>query len=174
MNKLTKKIAKNLAKKYLLKKEIDPYHFIHTKKVVQIIKIISKNKKIDKECLEICAWVHDIGYSLRNCKNCDPYHAEDTLKLLKKERYKITNIIKDCILNHGSKGKPKTKEGKLLQIATKFNIIDKSFITYLISGKANGEEEVFLKKRMTSAIKMIKKLKTLEFEKTRKCVEKTV
>lgn len=164
MKKLNKRIAKKLAKKYLLKKDnIDPYHFIHTLKVVQAIKIIGKRKKLDMNLLEICAWVHDIGYSISNSPNNDPIHAKNSIKLLIKEGYEVTDKIKDCILNHGSRGNPKTKEGKILQIAVKFNIIDKDFLQYLIDERAYGKEVKFLKKRTDSAVKMLKKLKALKF-----------
>lgn len=163
MKKLTKKIAKRLAKKYLSKKNLDPYHFIHTAKVVQAVKMIGKDKKVDKNLLEICAWIHDIGYSLDNSPNNDPSHAENSLKLLTNEGYKVTEKIKDCILNHKSNGRPKTNEGKILQIAVKFNIIDKDFLKYLIEEKAGGKEIKFLKKRTDSALKMLKRLKSLKF-----------
>lgn len=165
MKKLTKRIAKGMAKKYLANKneDIDPFHFIHTLKVVQAVKIISKGKKLDKTLLEICAWVHDIGYSVNNSPNNDPHHAENSINLLIKGGYEVTDKIKDCVLNHGSKGRPKTKEGKILQIAVKFNIIDKDFLKYLIEEKAGGKEIKFLKKRTDSALKMLKRLKSLKF-----------
>jgi len=163
MKKLTKEKAEELAKKYLLKKNIDPYHFVHTLKVVQAVKIISRRKKLNKELLKICAWVHDIGYSVNNSPNNDPHHAENSIKLLVDEGYYITDKIKDCILNHGGKGNPKTKEGKILQIAVKFNIIDKDFLEYLINGGARGKEVQFLKKRTSDAVKMLERLKSFKF-----------
>lgn len=165
MKKLTKKIAESLARKYLLNKKsnIDPYHFIHTLKVVQAVKIICKGKKLDKELLEICAWVHDIGYSVNNSPNNDPHHAENSIDLLTKEGYEVTDNIRDCILNHGGKGNPKTIEGKILQIAVKFNIIDKDFLEYIIDERAGGGEVQFLEKRTSDAVKMLKRLKSLKF-----------
>jgi HD superfamily phosphodiesterase len=163
MKELTIIKAKKLSKKYLLNKKLDPYHFIHTLKVVQAVKIISEGKKLDKNLLEICAWVHDIGYFKGNVPNSDPRHSQNSIDLLIREGYNVTDKIKDCILNHGSQGKPKTKEGKILQIAVKFNIIDKDFLEYLINKNAGGKEVEFLKKRMNSAIKMLRRLKSLKF-----------
>ncbi len=164
MKKLTIKNARKLAEKCLLKnREIDPYHFIHTLKVVQAVKIISKNKKLDEETLEICAWLHDIGYSMGNLPNRDPNHAENSIRILIDNGFEVTDKIKDCILNHGSNRNPKTKEGKILQIAVKFNIIDKDFLDYLINGKSKDNKIEFLKYRADSAIKMLKKLKSLKF-----------
>jgi HD superfamily phosphodiesterase len=164
MKNLTIKRAKRLSKKYLFKnKKIDQYHYIHTLKIVEAIKIISKKKKINKKELIISAWIHDIGYAFNNAPNNYPSHAKNTIKLLEKERYKVSETVRDCILNHGSKGNPKTKEGKLLQISIKFNIIDKDFLKYLIEEKAQGKEVEFLKKRTESAIKMLERLKSLNF-----------
>ena len=164
MKKLTIKNAKELSEKYLLKnREIDPYHFIHTLKVVQAVKIISKNKKLDNKTLEICAWLHDIGYSIGNLPNRAPNHAKNSVKILIKDGFEVTDKIKDCILNHGSNGNPKTKEGKILQIAVKFNIIDKDFLDYLINGKSKDNKIEFLKYRTDSVVKMLKKLKSLKF-----------
>jgi HD superfamily phosphodiesterase len=162
MKKLTKRIAKKIAEKYLVKNNIDPFHFIHTQKVVEAVKIISKGKKLDKEILEICAWIHDIGYSVNNLPNNDPDHSANSINLLDKEGYEVTDKIKDCVLNHGSKGNPKTQEGKILQIAVKFNIIDKDFLEYIIDNKAKGKEVKFLKKRTDSAVKMLKRLKSMK------------
>ena len=163
MKKLTIKNAKELAEKYLLKnRKIDPYHFIHTQKVVQAVKIIGKGRNLDKKTLEICAWLHDIGYSIGNLPNRDPYHAENSIKILIESGFKITDKIKDCILSHGSNGNPKTKEGKILQIAVKFNIIDKDCLDYIINGKSTENKIEFLEHRANSAIKMLKRLKSLK------------
>lgn len=164
MKKLTVKRAEKLCKKYLLKnKKIDPYHYVHTLKVIEAIKIISKEKKVNKNELLISAWIHDIGYAFNNAPNNYPNHAKNTIKLLEKEEFDFGEIVKDCVLNHGSKGKPKSKEGKLLQISIKFNIIDKDFLKYLIEERAQGKEVEFLEKRTKSAIKMLKKFKSLDF-----------
>lgn len=163
MKKLTIKNARELAERYLLKnKEVDPYHYIHTLKVVQAVKIICKGRKLDKKTLEICAWLHDIGYSSGNLNNRDPAHPENSIKILMNEGYEVTDKIKDCILNHGSNKHPKTKEGKILQIAVKFNIIDKDFLDYLINGKSKEDKIKFLEYRADSAIKMLKRLKSLK------------
>lgn len=164
MKQLTIKNAEKLSRKYLLRnKKIDPYHYVHTLKVVEISKIISKKKNVNKNDLLISAWVHDIGYAFNNAPNNFPGHAKNTIKLIKKEGYEINDTVKDCVLNHGSRGNPRTKEGKLLQIAVKFNIIDKDFFKYLIEERAKGKEVEFLEKRAQSAIKMLKKLKSLNF-----------
>mgnify|MGYP001246714668 CR=1 FL=1 len=164
MRKITRGVAKKLAKKYLLRSNVDTYHFIHTKKVVQAVQLISRGRKLNEEILEICAWTHDIGYYIDKnnfIENCHP-HAENSINLLKKEGYEVNKKIEDCILNHGSKGNPKTNEGKVLQIAVKFNIIDKDFLQYLIEERAGGKEVEFLKKRTESAVKMLRKLRKLK------------
>jgi HD superfamily phosphodiesterase len=164
MKKLTIKKAEKLSKKYLLKnKRIDPYHYVHTLNVVQAIKIISKKKEVNKKELLISAWIHDIGYAFNNAANNYPDHAKNTINLLKKEGYEINKTVRDCIMNHGSKGNPKTKEGKLLQISVKFNIVDKNFLKYLIEERASGREVEFLKKRAESAVKMLERFKSLRF-----------
>ena len=165
MKNLSINHAKTLAKKYLRdNKNIDPYHYIHTLKVVEAVKIISEDKKVNGISLEISAWTHDIGYALKNLPNKNKYHARDSLRLIKKEGFRIDEIIYDCILNHGGKKKPKTIEGKIFQIAVKFNIIDKDFLRFLIQRKAGGKEIGFLRERAKSALKMLKRLHSLKLE----------
>jgi HD superfamily phosphodiesterase len=163
--KLTKKKAKELAYKYLSSEneKIDPFHFVHTKQVVRIVRLLGKKKNIDHESLEIAAWVHDIGYAYDNSANRSPQHAKNTLRLLRDEHYEITSILSDCVLHHDGKGKPKTKEGILLQIAIKLNIFEIKFLEYLLNQQMFGIERNRLKARSELAIKMIEKYVSLPF-----------
>ena len=164
MKTLTTQTAKQLAEKYLRDpSDIDPYHFIHTTKVVEAAGIISQGRTIDKTVLEICAWLHDIGYFVGNLANNDPRHKERSIDLLIDEGYEVTSTIRDCILNHDSSGHPSTREGMILQIAVKFSIIDSSFLRYLIDERADGKEVDFLKARTDAAVGMLKTLKSLNF-----------
>ena len=91
------------------------------------------------------------------------YFPVKFVRYLSEEHFEINEKLKDCILNHGSNGNPKTKEGKILQIAVKFNIIDKDFLRYLINGRFKGNKIEFLEYRANSAVKMLKKLMSLKF-----------
>jgi len=136
--KLTIKNALQIAKKNFRKiknKESREYHLLHSFLVRETIKILSKYFKVDRKPLEIAAIVHDIGY-VTDPKN----HAEESLKILQKE-FEIDDIVKDCILNHGSDKKPKTFEGKLFQLADKLCIFHPELIKYLITYRKNLKKE---------------------------------
>lgn len=85
------------------------WNILHVKCMIKAIEELSKTEKIDVSKLKALAWVHDIG-KIKSEDN----HAEISIKILEKE-FDLDDIDKDCILNHGSSGKPKSKEAKLFQ-----------------------------------------------------------
>lgn len=155
--RLTKQEAKRLAEKYLLdnKTKNGKFLYAHTKGVVEAAKLLAKRERLDGELLEISAWVHDIGYSLEN----EMPHAENSLKILEKEGFEIDDIMNDCILNHGNSGKPKIKEGELMQIADKISIINKDFLEILLKNKIGKEEIEFIKIMFNKSLDMLEKLR---------------
>lgn len=77
------------------------------------------------------AWVHDIGRVIS-----DDNHAFYSLKLVS-EKFRINNVIKDCILNHGSKSTALTPEGKMMQYADKLSMFIPEVVEFLL--KEEGE-----------------------------------
>ena len=100
---------------------------VHSEKVGQVAIIIAKKLKINNKVFKIAGWVHDIGYF----KNSDS-HANSAIPILKELGYEVEEILKDCILNHGNEGKPKTTEGKIFQLADKFSIFDLDVIKIML------------------------------------------
>ena len=154
--KLTITKSKNLASKYLLDTKIKDgkFFYAHTKGVVKTVKLLAKKEKLKCEIFEIVAWVHDIGYSINKDK-----HAKYSLKILKKENFEVDKIMEDMILNHGNSGNPKTKQGKIIQIADKIAIIDKDFMQILLDNRISGEEIRFIKMLFDNCIKNLEKIK---------------
>ncbi|MEM4330753.1 MAG: HD domain-containing protein [Candidatus Pacearchaeota archaeon] len=157
--KLTKNLAKNLAKKYLLneKTKDGKFLFSHTERVVFCVEILAKKFKLDKEKIVFSAWVHDIGYFLGAEK-----HAEKSLEILENEKIEIDEEIKDAILNHGTSANPKTIYGKIMQIADKISIIDRNILKILLEQDKIYEEDIkFFEMVFPSCLEMLKKLKDI-------------
>jgi HD superfamily phosphodiesterase len=151
--------SKSLLKKYIIEPKVKNYKFLylHSKNVSRIAVILSKNKKANKQILNIAGLIHDIGYFISHDN-----HALHTIELLKKEGFVVNEKLYDCIMNHGNNGEPKTIEGKLLKIADKVSILD--FNTIKIMLEENNytkikEEDINLLKIMSE--KSIERLKEL-------------
>ena len=154
--KLDVKKAKELAKKYLLDSGMEDGNFIyaHTEGVVFAASKLANKYNIDRELFEAIAWVHDIG-QVDDVKN----HAENSLKLLEKEDIELDETIKDCVLNHGNAGNPKTFEGKLISIADKISIIDRNFLSELILLNEISQEHIdFVKAISEKALEKLSQL----------------
>ena len=132
MRKLTVQIAKKIFRHYTLKiKDKDQKRFIfnHVEAVVETSKLLAKYTEADVKTLEIAGWVHDIGKSADR----EP-HAEESLKILEKDFF-VSEILKDCILNHGYLKHPKTIEGKILQSADKISILDRKILPIFLKNQ---------------------------------------
>lgn len=80
------------------------------------------DKKLDPKLLQIIGWLHDIAKITRD-KNHQKASAKVAVKFLKgKVKEDQLRVIIDAISNHGSAGKPRTKEGKIIQNADKLSI----------------------------------------------------
>lgn len=112
------------------------FYILHSKLVRDIALILSDNMDIDKKILRIAGWVHDIGYSI----SAEEY-AKHSLEILEKD-FEIDETLADCILNHGSEGKPKTEEGKIIKVADKLFIFNPEIVSILLrySLRKNKEE----------------------------------
>lgn len=132
MEKLTEKKAQKYAQERF--KQLPELYFkwniIHSKGIIKILKIISKDKNVDLNKLFALAWVHDIGKVIK-----EEDHAKLSLDILKKD-FKIDDIDSDCILNHGSSAKPKTKEGVLFRYADGLSFFTSEVIQFMFFAEA--------------------------------------
>ena len=79
----------------------------HIQYVYKYVKLLSENKNVDTEVLELSALLHDIAMTdkaLDRAKH-NEYGAEIAEKILKENNYPEDKIkfVKKCILNHSSK-----------------------------------------------------------------------
>ena len=117
IKKSEKFLKLNLKKLSLLYRK---WYYLHSKYVARAS--LDINPKIDRNIISIAGWFHDIAKI-----KSDREHAKRSAKIAEKFlKGKIENIklkiILDCIENHGTKDKPKTKEGKIFQSADKLAI----------------------------------------------------
>ncbi len=132
MKQLTQENAKEFAQEKFkqLPELLYQWNILHSEGIIEIIKILAKNKNIDKEKLFALAWVHDIGKIIS-----EENHAELSLEILKKE-FKLDETDIDCILNHGSSENPKTTEGKIFRYADGLSIFTKEIIMFRFFAEA--------------------------------------
>ncbi len=153
---LTKTKAKELAKKYFFNSEManGKLLYSHSKAVSSTARILARDKGLDLNFLEMIAWVHDLGYYV-NKEN----HAEESIKLLKKEGFFVDEKMKDCILNHGSNKNPKTEEGKIIQLADKLSIMNKHILRNLLNEEIKSNTISFTKKMFDKCLIKLDELK---------------
>jgi putative nucleotidyltransferase with HDIG domain len=140
---LTIQIAKQIAQSEFEKiedKENRDFLIGHTKAVVETALILSEEKNVDKNALEIACWLHDIGQVIERKD-----HAQHSLEILEREGFNLNPIIADCILNHGNKGNPLTDEGKIIKIADKVSTLHPEIIKTLKKYTLNKNIEEKLK-----------------------------
>ena len=152
-----KELTQANAKEYALKKfkQLPVLYFqwniLHSKGIIEVLKILTKDKQINIDKLFTLAWVHDIG-KIKSEEN----HAELSLEILKKDFY-LDEVDKDCILNHGSSGNPQTEEGKLFRYADGLSLFTKEIIHFKFS--AETKEGLTLEKIQENIKKVYKKYK---------------
>ncbi len=152
-----RKLTKENAKKYALEKfkQMPELHFkwniIHSESIIEILKILTKNKKVNTDKLFALAWVHDIGKIVS-----EENHARLSLEILKKDFY-LDEIDIDCILNHGSSKNPKTKEGKLFRYADGLSLFTNKAINFKFFAEAKeGSTFEEIKERIKKAYEKYK------------------
>ena len=125
-----KQLTEENAREYALEKfkelhELNrKWNLLHSEGIIKILKILCKDKIIDKSKLFALAWVHDIGKTIS-----EENHAKLSLDILKKE-FILDEIDIDCILNHGFSGNPKTEEGKIFKYADGLSLFTKEVIMF--------------------------------------------
>jgi len=157
---LTIQIAKQIAQSELDKikdRESRDFHKAHEKAVVACSKLLAQSRKIDNEVLEIAGWLHDIGKSIEN-----ENHAQHSIEILEKQGYEISEILRDCILNHGTHDIPNTEEGKIIHIADKLSTINKDIVKILAKYSLKKDKESkdkdleFIRKLANQGIDLLK------------------
>ncbi|MBW3017578.1 HD domain-containing protein [Candidatus Woesearchaeota archaeon] len=89
------------------------WNILHAEYMIKAIDELSGFfKKTDIKRLKTLAWVHDIGKIKADIRN----HAQASVDILEQE-FKLEEKDKDCILNHGTGGKPETEDGRLFKYA---------------------------------------------------------
>ena len=93
----------------------------HIQYVYKYVCLLSKDKDVDHEVLELSALLHDIAMTDRNLDRSkhNEYGAEIAEQLLKENNYPDDKIqfIKKCILNHSSKRyKYRTTEEEIILV----------------------------------------------------------
>ncbi len=140
------------------------------------IKIFCNKKSLyNLDALLIANYFHDLGRIIDDGKN----HPVESFKLFKEWEYskyinkKSLNIIEDCCLNHGSKSKPFTKEGKLLQIFDKTVVFEPEIILLVLKDFYKIEKNFDI-----AYMKFVKKMEKwhskIPDENTKKVYEKTL
>ena len=147
--KLTITTAKRIGKSYYGKvkdRKLGEFLLVHVKAVAKTAQLLAQNKKVDRELLEIAAWVHDIGYAVQH-----EGHGALAVTLLQ-EQYTLSPTLRDCILEHSGDGRPKTLAGKIIQAADKISIFDCSAIEVFLKhshGRIGRGTVAFLRNKMT-------------------------
>lgn len=129
MEKLTIEKAKQICFDTFNKfpdKENGQFNILHCKLVSEIVLILAEKKDVDKEILEIAAWTHDIGKIIEK-----ENHGSHSLEILERD-YEIPEKLRDCMLNHATKSKPATDEGKIFRHADKLSALHPDLIKNFI------------------------------------------
>ena len=157
MKKLTPKLAKLMAEKYFKKhqdKEGRDFAKVHTTAVVEIAIILAKKISANVPTVTISGWLHDIGSTVERSD-----HAKHSLALLEKKGFEISPLIRKCILNHGTDGKPESKEARVLQMADKLSILSIPVLNILFKQKTITPDDIeFVSKMTTGAVAYLKAL----------------
>jgi len=97
------------------------WNTVHSESIIVALELLSA--KTDR--LIALAWVHDIG-KVKSRKD----HAKYSAYMLK-ERFNLELVDIDCILNHGSSGKPQTEEGMIFRYADGLSVFIPASIRFL-------------------------------------------
>ena len=157
MKKLILLEAKKIASDIFVKADLvdrGEFLLVHSEKVGRVAKMIAQKLQINDEVFEIAGWVHDIGYA-KDFEN----HADFAIPILKELEYEVSDILEDCILNHGNGKSPKTTEGKIFQVADKLSIFDTEIIQIILKNGSfplKDDDINFLKMMSENALKLVK------------------
>ncbi|VVB80717.1 HD domain protein [uncultured archaeon] len=120
--------------------EYQEWNLLHSESIIEILRILVKNKETNLTKLFSLAWVHDIGKA-----KSEENHAVISLGILK-NHFNLDKIDEDCILNHGSSMDPQTEEGKIFRYADGLSLFtDKVILFKIHAEKLEGKnlQEIF-------------------------------
>ena len=157
MEKLTLEKSKQLFEK--ISPQIKPesqrdFLIIHSEKVGRLAKLIGEKSEMVNDVFEIAGWVHDLGYVKDFAE-----HANYSIPIIEEAGYKVDDILRDCILNHGNEKIPVTVEGKLFQIADKLSIFDLDVIALMLKHGTfplKEDDVTFLKMMSEKSFELLK------------------
>ncbi len=133
MERLTIENSKEYALKKFKEKLPELYYrwnVLHSEGIIKILDILIEDPSIDKNKLFALAWVHDVGKVIS-----EEGHAEKSIEILKQD-FDLDEIELDCILNHGSSSKPKTKEGEFFRYSDGLSLFLPEIIKFRFYGEA--------------------------------------
>lgn len=110
----------------------------HTLEVSQIARTIARALRLNEDLTEAIALGHDLGHTpfghtgehgLQEVTNGEFVHNKQSLRVVERlenngQGLNLTFEVRDGILNHPTKGKPSTVEGKVVQLADKIAYIN--------------------------------------------------
>lgn len=127
----------------------------HTLEVAQTARTIARALRLNEDLAEAIALGHDLGHTPfghageRALNRICPEgfeHAKQSLRVVKiieknGQGLNLTKEVRDGIVNHQTKGKPSTLEGKIVRLSDKIAYVN-SDIDDAIRGKIITEEEI--------------------------------
>ncbi len=110
----------------------------HTLEVAQIGRTIARALRLNEDLTEAIALGHDLGHTpfghsgekaLNEVSDCGFKHYEQSIRVVehlenKGKGLNLTKEVRDGILNHPTKGKPSTLEGKVIRLSDKIAYIN--------------------------------------------------
>lgn len=131
----------------------------HIQYVYKYVVLLSENKNVDREVLELSALLHDIAMTDRSLDRAkhNEYSSVIAEQLLRENNYKEEKIqlVKKCILNHSSKRASfrTTEEEKILVDADGLSHFDSIASLYSLAhnvmGLDDNETIKFIKDKLT-------------------------
>lgn len=150
MKNLNKKNAKEFAEEKFkqMGELLSQWNSLHSECMIKAIKDLTKDEKIINTLIPL-AWIHDIG-KIRQEDN----HAEISIQILEENGFTLTEIEKDCILNHGASKKPESEEAKIFQKSDGLSLFYPKIITFRFWAEAKeGLSFEQIKQRMEKLYK---------------------
>ena len=131
----------------------------HIQYVYKYVVLLSENKDVDREVLELSALLHDIAMTDRNMDRSrhNEFGAEIAEKILRENNYPVDKVqfVKKCILNHISKRYKyrTTEEEKILVDAdclSHFDSIKNLYsLAHNVMGLSDEEAIKFIQDKLT-------------------------
>ena len=108
--------------KQIIEKECDDFDYrYHVLPVVEYAEKLAEICDVNKEVVELSAWLHDIGRIKFGARNHELTGAEEAERILRQFGYpdEIIEQVKHCILAHRGRGsiRPQTMEAKVVATA---------------------------------------------------------